>query len=263
MTRGRPVAPVDSPIVHTSLRELAIAFGTDKEGAHAYSGPYERHLAALRDRPVRLLEIGVGGDDDPTAGGASLRMWKHYFPLGEIVGLDIFDKSALTEERITILRGDQGDSAFLEALGRDHGPFDIVIDDGSHHCADVIASFGALFRFVKDGGWYVIEDTQTSYWPAYAAGSGPTRTTMEMVKRLIDGLNYAEFDSVNYSPSDTDIWVRSVSVFHNIAFIEKGPNTEGSNVLPPHPHSKRFHGRPSLPRRALRKLGATVKNFRR
>jgi len=82
------------------LNELARAHGTDKAGDHSYTGAYEFHLAGFRDRPVRLLEIGVGGYEDPDQGGESLRMWKEYFAHGQIFGLDIYDKSSMSSPKI-------------------------------------------------------------------------------------------------------------------------------------------------------------------
>lgn len=66
---------------------------------------------------MTLLEIGIGGYGDPTQGGGSLRMWKEFFPNGRVIGVDINDKSGLAEDRVTILRGDQGDGKFLRDLG--------------------------------------------------------------------------------------------------------------------------------------------------
>jgi hypothetical protein len=228
-------------IAEPPLRELALAMKTDKEGAHSYSGPYERHLARFRDRPITLLEIGVGGYSDATRGGASLRMWKAYFPLASIIGLDIEDKSQFAEERVTIVQGSQADVAFLDELAARFGPFDVVIDDGSHRCAHVVTTFGALFPHVRDGGIYVVEDLQTSYWERYGGSSKPNApgTSMTMLQRLTDGLNYAEFDIPNYTPTYTDQSITSVSFYHNIAFIEKGRNLERSNMLPPHPRPYR------------------------
>ncbi len=225
-----------------TLRELAIRKGTDKEGPHSYTGPYERHLERFRDLPITLFEIGVGGYADERYGGASLRMWKDYFPAGRIIGLDIEDKRHFSQERITILQGDQGDAAFLEDVARRYGPFDVVIDDGSHRCHHVLASFAALFPHVRDGGVYVIEDLQTSYWTDTGGSSTPNTpgTSMTMLQRLTDGLNYAEFELPDYAPSYTDLWVSSVAFYHNIAFIEKGANVERSNIRPPHPGAERW-----------------------
>lgn len=247
-----------------SLVDLALEYGTDKQGVHSYAEAYERYFERLRSHPVKLLEIGIGGYEDPTAGGASLRMWKAYFPTGSIFGLDIYDKSGLSEDRITVLQGDQGDSRFLDQLGSRHGPFDIVIDDGSHLCGHVIGSFRALFPHVANDGIYVIEDLQTSYWDIYRARSGMPRTSMELLKNLADGLNHAEFDVPNYQPSYFDLWVESISLFHNIAFIEKGPNIDGSNILPPHPRSRRMQARPSTLDSARSSAKATLRKwFRR
>jgi hypothetical protein len=247
-------------IVHQTLREIAVEAGTDKQGAHAYADAYERHLGHLRDRPVTLLEIGIGGYRDPLRGGASLRMWKAYFPLARIIALDLHDKSALAEDRITILQGDQGDREFLERMAREHGPFDVIVDDGSHRCAHVIASFEALFPHLAKDGIYAIEDLQTSYWERFGGSSGPDRTgsSMTFLHALADGLNYAEFDIPDYVPTYTDRHVRSMTFYHNLAFIQKGANVEPSNMLPPHPrparHFARKRRRPGRMRRAVRVL---------
>lgn len=221
-----------------TLRDIAREKGTDKETVHSYAAAYERHFRHLRDRPIRLLEIGIGGYADPKVGGASLRMWKEYFPWAKIIGIDIHDKSSLAEPRITIVRGDQSDVSFLDELGATFGPFDVIIDDGSHVSSHVIASFRRLFRHLADDGIYAIEDLQTSYWEStYGGSSGPDRdgTSVSMLKSLVDGLNHAEYDIADYGPSEFDTHIRALTFYHNLAFIQKGDNTEPSNFLPPHP----------------------------
>ncbi|MBB6474929.1 class I SAM-dependent methyltransferase [Sphaerisporangium rubeum] len=208
-----------------NLDRLATRYGTDKYGTlHWYTPHYARYLAPLRDRPVRLLEIGVGGYQDPAAGGASLRMWQRYFPRGLIYGLDLFGKTGVRGPRIRTLQGDQGDPAALRALAAEHGPFDIVIDDGSHLNEHVLLSLRELFPHVRPGGLYVVEDTQTSYWPAFGGG-GPT-TTMEFAKTLIDGLQHREFTGPGHSPSLFDRHVVAVHFHHNLMVVEKGDNDE-------------------------------------
>ena len=238
-------------MIDTPLREIARAHGTDKEGVHSYSDAYERHLGRFRNRPITLLEIGIGGYAVHGQGGASLRMWKEYFPLGRIIGLDIQDKSELAEDRITIITGNQTDKGLLERLAADHGPFDVVIDDGSHHSKHVIASFGVLFPHLAEYGLYVIEDLQTAYWETYGGSSDPAvaGTSMAMLKALVDGLNYAEYDVPMYQPTYTDRWISSVAFYHNLAFIEKAPNLDPSSLLPPHPRSGRHFAKPEKPAR--------------
>ena len=96
-------------------RRLAEACGTDKWGLHRYTTHYQTHLSHLRSRSFNLLEIGVGGHDAPDVGGASLRMWKAFFPKAHIHPIDIFDKSALQEPRVSIRRGSSADPAFLRS----------------------------------------------------------------------------------------------------------------------------------------------------
>ncbi|POX49995.1 class I SAM-dependent methyltransferase [Streptomyces sp. Ru72] len=212
-----------------SLTDLALAFGSDKWGGHWYTPLYERYFEPYSEQQVKVLEIGVGGYRAVDAGGASLRMWKHYFRRGMIYGLDLFDKSGLTEPRLRILQGDQGDQEFLATMAREHGPFDIVIDDGSHFCHHVIASFNALFPHVRPGGMYVVEDLQTSYWPGWGGNVDPTAsgTSMSMIKSLLDGLNHQEQMREGGSATlTTERLVTGVHAHHNIVFIDKGLNTE-------------------------------------
>ena len=86
------------------LNKLARLYGSDKWGYHWYTQHYQRHFHTLRRR-LNILEIGVGGYESPTEGGESLRMWKSFFPRSQIYGIDIHDKSALQEKRITIFKG--------------------------------------------------------------------------------------------------------------------------------------------------------------
>ncbi|GIF16476.1 class I SAM-dependent methyltransferase [Actinoplanes teichomyceticus] len=220
----------------SDLTELAVRYGTDKWGAmHQYPRRYETHFGPLRDRRLRILEIGVGGFDDPAKGGGSLRMWKRYFPRALVHGLDILDKSPLAEPRMTIVRGDQSDTDDLDEVVRRHGPFDIVIDDGSHRPEHVLASFNALFPHVKPDGLYVIEDLMACYWPVPFGGSDTDLSdpgfTVGFLKSLLDGLHHEEFlrpDARAALP--TDALISAVHVYHNLAVIEKGPNADGSLV---------------------------------
>src|SRR5262245_39409703 len=148
------------------LEWLAWHFGTDKV-THGYIPQYVRHFNALRARPIRLLEIGVGGHDQPDRGGNSLRMWKAYFPRASIYGLDLFDKSAVAEHRLPIFRGSQNDPDVLMRIAHQIGRLDIVIDDGSHVNAHMRTSVETLFPLLPAGAWYVLEDIATSYWPAF------------------------------------------------------------------------------------------------
>lgn len=217
-----------------TLVNLAIRYGTDKWNSHWYMHHYQRHFRHLRRKRIKLLEIGVGGYGSPYQGGASLRMWKDYFPHAMIYGIDIHDKKAFEEDRIRIFQGSQDDPAFLEKVIRETGALDVVIDDGSHINEHVITSFKFLFPLLKDTAIYVVEDTQTSYWPRFGGSStdpDDRRTIMGYFKSLIDCLNHEEFIRPGYTPSYFDTHITGMSFYHNLVFIFKGSNTEGSNLI--------------------------------
>lgn len=128
-----------------------------------YFDIYHATFAPLRNRSLRVLEIGVYK-------GASLRLWRRYFenPSTVIVGIDIdpacaeFDSA---REAIHVRIGSQADAAFLGSIAREFGPFDIIIDDGSHYSSHMITSFNVLFAdALRDGGIYLAEDLHANYW---------------------------------------------------------------------------------------------------
>jgi hypothetical protein len=230
---GRAVEALLSACRHgePNLDRLAARYGSDKWGClHWYTPHYARHFAPLRDEPVRLLEIGIGGYQDPRAGGASLRMWQRYFRRGLVYGLDLFPKPAVRGPRIRTLQGDQSDPQALAAIAAEHGPFDIVIDDGSHVNEHVLVSLHALFNHLRSGGLYVIEDMQTSYWPAFGGTDrrpAAAGTTLGFLPTLLDGLHYRECGQpAGRPPSALDRHLVGLHVYHNIAFLEKGDNNE-------------------------------------
>lgn len=225
------------------LGALALRYGSDKWGqTHWFTPHYERHFAPLRNAPVRVLEIGVGGYADAASGGGSLKMWRRYFHRGTVFGLDYFDKSALNGPRLQILRGDQNDPAGLDALAREHGPFDIIIDDGSHINEHVRTSFTALFPHLRPGGFYVIEDLWTSYLPGYGGDDqdlNAPHTMTGLLKSLIDDLHHEERErEPGRAPTQTEAFLTGMHVYHNIAFLEKGVNAEGGipRWMPRAPH---------------------------
>ncbi|GGV58552.1 class I SAM-dependent methyltransferase [Streptomyces massasporeus] len=217
---------------HPDLSELARRYRTDKWGGlHWFTGLYERHLREFRELPVRILEIGIGGYGSATLGGESLRMWKRYFPRGLVFGVDIFDKSAVDEQRITTVRADQNDPQELIEVEEKYGPFDIVIDDGSHVNGHVRTSLETLFPRLRAGGLYVIEDLWTSYCPGYG---GQDRvpvdgtTSVGMLKDIVEGIQYEEQPrTAEQPPTYLERNVVGVHVYHNLAFLEKGSNAEG------------------------------------
>lgn len=219
--------------VRPDLGELALSQDSDKWGGlHWFTQHYDRHFRSLRNDAVRVLEIGVGGYGyEEMGGGGSLRMWKRYFHRGLIYGMDIYDKSRFDQSRITTVIGDQSDPELLRELSAEHGPFDIIIDDGSHVNEHIITSFNTLFPLLRPGGFYVIEDLWTTYQPVFGgqdtAVAGP-ETSLGLLKSLADALHYQErSDSRHEKPGPIEGRLTGLHLYHNIAFLEKGRNAEG------------------------------------
>jgi hypothetical protein len=216
-----------------NLRRLAELHGTDKFFGHNYIDVYEKHFRELRKQPITFLEIGVGGYDDPQAGGESMRMWKNYFVNGRIHAIDIFDKAPHQQDRIRIYKGSQADRTFLENVHQETGDFDLIIDDGSHLNEHIITSFKILFPKLKTGGIYAVEDIQTSYWPSYGGKQevGVEGTAMSFFRKLADGLNHMEYLLPDYKPTYYDCNILSLHFYHNMVIIHKGQNTAKSNLV--------------------------------
>jgi hypothetical protein len=222
------ITACSTPVV--SLDDLAALYGSDKWGGlHWFTPHYEDHFAAVRYDPVRVLEIGIGGYDHESLGGESLYTWQRFFPRGLVYGLDLYPKPSVVGPRIRTIQGDQNDADFLRGLGEALGPFDIVIDDGSHVNEHVRTSFEALFPYVRPGGHYVIEDLQTSYWPDFGGElpPGSSRTTVGLVKDVLDQIHVREHtDGDDDAPPAPHTSPSDVSVYHNLAFLRKGISHE-------------------------------------
>ncbi|HZF77467.1 MAG TPA: class I SAM-dependent methyltransferase [Acetobacteraceae bacterium] len=150
----------------------------------SYFRTYEEVFARFRGRSPRVLEIGVDR-------GGSLRLWSAYFGGGtRIVGLDIVEACRRFErpgEGIFVRIGSQSDPDVLRAVAEEFGPFDLIIDDGSHRASDQIASFNGLFgHALKPGGIYFVEDLQCAYWGHRSGELDTPYTFVDFVRTAVD-----------------------------------------------------------------------------
>jgi len=127
----------------------------------SYLDFYDDKLWYLQDSKINLLEIGVQN-------GGSLETWSRYFWKAEkIVGIDVDSKCAdlkFDDNRIQVVIGD-AKTVELEDT------FDIIIDDGSHQAADIIANWQHWWPKLNDGGVYVVEDFHTMWMPGYGSNA--------------------------------------------------------------------------------------------
>ena len=162
--RSSEVVAVNSSNYSTELSTCRNAFhrlceemGSDKS-AHGYDLPYTLFFEGRRAEPLRILEIGV-------LNGASLRVWEHYFPRATIIGLDRDPRcAAFASPRSHVLIGEQDDPEFLDRVIAEFGSeFDLIVDDGGHRMGPQQMSLRLLWPHVRPGGWYVVEDLESSF----------------------------------------------------------------------------------------------------
>jgi len=140
--------------------------------------------AVDRSRPLRMLEIGVFH-------GGSLQMWRKYLhPNSTIVGIDIDPECAKFDDgdnKIHVRIGAQQDIAFLKSVVAEFGPFDVILDDGSHYSSHMINTFRYLFpNGLADGGAYVVEDIHCNYWTGWRDSR---KSFVDFTKSLIDSMH--------------------------------------------------------------------------
>jgi hypothetical protein len=178
---------------------LGSRYGTDKISTHGYHRFYHDILNHIRDKAFNMLEIGVAEFN-------SIDMWKIYFPQAKIYGLDI--NKEYRDERLCIFRADQSNRSQLQNIVTQiPDGCEFIIDDGSHIPEHQCLSFDIFFRnLLKDGGIYIIEDIEVSYWKrdglyGYATeyGINHPSSIIEKFKSVVDFIN-AKY----INPNDTN-----------------------------------------------------------
>ena len=184
----------------SDLSKIGVKYGTDKAGPeHNYTEViYSPLLLGLKHEPINILEIGSGDI------GASLKMWREYFPNATIYCLEPFfckttkvTPQYLRQCSIKVFKGNQ--------LSRDdlHGVasmppdgFDVIVDDGAHNHDAHQISLGTLFPYLRSKGVYIIEDL-------HSAGDRAAR--LRDVNQWLDSSDIIDRSQVIYHKHDISI----------------------------------------------------------
>lgn len=217
-----------------TLDQIMSGYKTDKSSKfHDYCGVYDKLFTPYRDKKIKFLEIGLGNLNDPNQ-GESILGWRDYFYNGDIVGLDVDDKSFFNKEkRIMTYQGSSDDEKVLKVMATLEEGFDIVVDDGPHWRRHILVAFITLFPHLKKGGTYVIEDVHTNYWAGWQ-GSPITNyfsldTTMNYFFYLCHCVNMQD-PNVKHWPNKPDIVdnlppfymdIESISFYRSLIIIKK------------------------------------------
>ena len=149
-----------------TLDELFHYYGSDKSNifkhtqnqGHGFSEFYDQHLKHLKQKKIKILEIG-------SYAGASAAAFTKYFTKSSVYCFDVnISNFIFSSKNIYVYGLDVNNQYKLEKtlekinLESNSNFFDIIIDDGSHYLSDILFTLKSLFRYLKKGGIYIIED---------------------------------------------------------------------------------------------------------
>jgi hypothetical protein len=158
----------------TPLCKLAYKYGTDKcpKLGHTYTPYYYKLFKNRRGKVRKVAEMGVGRYYDyrgkPISDrlprykpGASLRMWRDFFPNATIYGADIVEEVLFSESRIKTKYCDERKGShikrWIKSIGKD---IDIFIDDGIHIVDRQVYLAQVVMKLVDKDIIYIIEDVK-------------------------------------------------------------------------------------------------------
>lgn len=160
-------------IKETPLCKLAYKYGTDKcpRIKHNYT-PYYYEL--LKDKEIKkVIEMGIGYYENIKYGkhnwdknlkrkyykGASLKMWRDFFPEAQIYGVDIQKDTMFESKRIKTFVYDERKGSHMKDLIKKTGSdIDLFIDDGSHSVRNQVQLAKFILPMLDNGAIYIIED---------------------------------------------------------------------------------------------------------
>jgi hypothetical protein len=154
--------------METELCKLALKYFADKcpQLNHMYTPFYYEFFSPMRNSIKKVLEVGVGNNSIKKVfpeyrPGASLMMWRDFFPNAQIYGADMAREAIFEEDRIKTFYCNEFKKESIEALVEKTGTdIDFVLDDADHHMDRQIFLFNTLMPLLKKDVIYIIEDSR-------------------------------------------------------------------------------------------------------
>lgn len=191
----------------------------------SYFEIYDRYLSLYRHKAATLFEIGV-------CDGGSLDMWRKFLETSSrIVGLDIDPrcKEFAYPDNTFVEICDQSDNNGLKQLIKNHGVPDIVIDDGSHTCQDILSTLKFFIPLMPPGGVYIIEDLHGTFWGDTQIPQS-NNVFQALNQLLVQPLNAPGSRGVLQLRSD-NLKLYSVSFYWSVVVIEFKEPPQSYNAL--------------------------------
>jgi len=211
--------------IHNRFESIGSKYDTDKVSHHGYHRTYPIFLEHFRNEVFSMLEIGLSRL-------GSMKLWKEYFPNARIYGVDCLDD--IQEEGAIIFKGDQSNHDDLAKIcDQIPGKLKFIIDDGSHVPEHQIISLNFLWDKLDDGGIYIIEDIETSYWQnaeiygyKFSAGLDSPNSFINQFKEICHIINkefFKDKSELYDSKIDKNVLqgIESITFSHNAVILIK------------------------------------------
>jgi len=120
---------------------------------HNYTPFYEKYLKIFRDKKIKILELG-------SHEGKGIASLYYFFPYAYLIGANINPfQMKYYSSRIEEIFIDVSSKKILQNFCNYMDTnFDLIIDDASHNLRDILITLPIVFKKLKSGGYYVIED---------------------------------------------------------------------------------------------------------
>jgi len=160
----------------SKFAELSDKFYTDKSSLlNSKKFPWESHSYEIiyenlfdKNEKLKIFELGIGTNNPNFKSnmtrhgkpGASLRVFSEFFKNADIYGGDIDHNILFNTKRIKTFQVDQCNKKSILRLWNNFNLdfFDLIIDDGLHEFSASKVFFTNSIKYLKKGGYYIIED---------------------------------------------------------------------------------------------------------
>jgi len=224
------------PIASKQLNEIFVNFATNKGShfffnnvkhkGHGYDIFYEKYFKDNRNKRLNIIEFGIHYGD-------SLAALSCYFPYANVVGVDRNPFSTnYKSKRVRTLYCDVSSEKNLENLSNYlNKDYDYIIDDSSHNPIHQKLIFFSMFKNLKSGGIFVIEEL--NFFQSETNKDDPNqnflRNLLIDVSKKSEAILKSEYNDkiINFLNDVKDVEINKGVLTHNgvnvseIAFIKK------------------------------------------
>ena len=188
--------------------------------SHGYAKIYEKYLQKFKEKKLNIIELGS------FYGNASAALF-FFFKNSQIYSADINpDMYIYSSKRLENFFTDTSSRSSIENdILKKNIKFDIIIEDASHMLKDQIISLFILFKILKPGGYFIIEEVD------FPERRDDMRINQELpdlktiLKKIIHKENfeskYISLDEKNYFLNNVDFIKFYKGNINEIAIVKK------------------------------------------